>query len=200
MRRIAGALVSMIGVVACTTGDDANSKNPNPQGRVCGATMTVSGNFVADPSAPAPTGYAGCWPAGMWTFSAAVAMNDCSSQPMLAQSYAFQGIEEFSCTLDPMQRCSVDADCAPTSSGTCDPTQPIVDKFKLVTPDPTSIRSIVKVSELGNAMCEGEVDLYSNDGTQVWEFRPDLQQMVSGNLTGQGEFTIFTTDQYPTGN
>lgn len=178
------------------SGDDPSTM-PNPNGHVCGATFSVTGAFAADQSAPPPSGYTGCWPAGTWTFAAQMVDNNCSQAPMLQSSYSFKGQQEFTCSADEITRCTQDSDCASLTPSTCDFQQPIVDKFTLITPDPSMFQNIVKVSELGNAICEGEVDLYSPDGTQVWEFRPDLQQAVGGNLTGQGTFDIYTTNQWP---
>jgi hypothetical protein len=197
MTRLAGVCVLLgVSVTACTSGDDG-STNPNPNGHVCGATYTLTGAFSADPSSPAPSGYTGCWPAGTWTFAAQMMDNNCSQTPMVQSSYSFKGQQGYTCLADEMTPCSQDSDCASLSPGTCDLTAPIVDKFTLLTPDPTMFRNIVKVSELGNAICEGEVDLYSADGLSVWEFRPDLQQAVNGNLTGQGTFDIYTANQWP---
>jgi hypothetical protein len=163
-----------LALVGCVSGDDSNQTNPNPNGHVCGATLAITGSFAADPSAPPPAMYTGCWGAGTWTFAASIVNNDCSQTPALQPSYVFQAQAELDMNGDP-----------------------IVDKFPLVMPDPSTVQSIVKISELGNAMCEGEVDLYSPDGTQVWEFRPDLQQAVNNTLTGQGTFDIYTTNQWP---
>ena len=167
-------MVLGLSLAACVSGDDGPGPNPNPNGHVCGATLSITGSFSATSPSMMPSGYAGCWPEGTWTFAAAVMNNNCSQTPVPQQSYVFKGVAELDMNGDP-----------------------IVDMFPLVTPDPTSVQNIVKVSELGNAICEAEVDLYSPDGTQVWEFRPDLQQAVNGNLTGQGTFDIYTTNQWP---
>lgn len=186
-----GAILS-----ACTTGDEGTMM-PNPNGMNCSAALTISGTFTADASAPAPADYNGCWPAGTWTFAAQVADNNCATAPQLGAMYSFKGEQEWACQADPGTHCRGDADCAGLSPTTCDHTQPIVDLFTLVTPDPSSMKNIVKVSELGNGICEGEVDLYSADQMQVWTFRPDLQQAVGNTLTGQGEYGEYTTPQYP---
>jgi hypothetical protein len=136
MTRLAGVCALLVGAIttACTSGDDGSS-NPNPTGRSCTAQLTLAGTFAADASAPVPSGYNGCWPAGTWTFTATVGQNTCASPPTLLSSYVFLGQQELDNNGDP-----------------------IVDKFSLVTPDPASLRNIVKVSELGSAMCEGEVE------------------------------------------
>jgi hypothetical protein len=175
MTRVAGLCGLFFGVAltACTSGDDPNT-NPNPNGRTCTATLAISGSFTPDATIPMPAGYNGCWPEGTWTFSASVVNSDCKDAPALQNQYQFKADAELDMNGDP-----------------------IVDKFTLMMPAPTAFQNIVKVSELGNAICEGEVDLYSTDGMTVWSFRPDLQQAVNTNITGQGEYGVFTTNQWP---
>jgi hypothetical protein len=60
--------------------------------------------------------------------------------------------------------------------------------------DPAA-RSIVKVSEGGSGLCEGEVNLFSADGTQVYLFKPALN--ADNSIAGDGEFGVFTTNQWP---
>jgi hypothetical protein len=184
MTRVAGLCALLFGTTfaACTAGDEPNT-NPNPNGRNCTASLSVRGSFVPDNTVPMPTGYAGCWPEGMWTFTASVDNSDCKDTPMLANQYQFKAVG----SLD-------------------DAGDPVVKDFNLITPDPSTFYYaptmknwvVIKVSELGNAICEGEVDLYlPPDGKTMWSFRPDLQQAVNTSLTGQGEYAEFTTNQWP---
>jgi hypothetical protein len=164
------ASVSLVGLfaVGCTTGD--TSMPPNPNGRVCTTTLTAAGSFAPTVSTPPPTGWVGCWPAGTWTFQMAVVMNDCTPAPTPLAQYQFIGIQELDANGDP-----------------------IVDKFNYLT-DPT-VNYIAKVSQEGAGLCEGELDLYSADGKQVWTLKPVLQ--ADNTLIGDGEFGIFDTNQWP---
>jgi hypothetical protein len=101
----------------------------------------------------------------------AVAMNDCSTAPKPEASYAFKGVQ----TND-------------------DNGDPIVDTFTYLN-DPTNKRAIVKVSEGGSGLCEGEVDIYSADGTKVWLLKPELN--ADNTIVGDGEYGEYKSDQWP---
>lgn len=60
--------------------------------------------------------------------------------------------------------------------------------------DPAA-RYIVKVSQGGSGLCEGEVDLYSADGKTVYSLKPELN--ADSSITGDGEYNIYGTDQWP---
>jgi hypothetical protein len=157
------------GVVGCTTGDTPVM----PNGRLCGSTLSANGTFAPDPNATPPVDGTGCWPAGTWTFSMSIVENDCSPAPTLESQYQFKGEQ----TLD------MNGD-------------PVVDTFTYLT-DP-SARAIVKVSEGGAGLCEGEVDLYSTDGKTVWLLKPELN--ADNTITGDGEYGVFSSDQWPFGS
>lgn len=170
--RFASALFLGSLICGCTSGDspgaaDASTAND----RVCSATLTTSGSFVPDPAATPPTGSTGCWPAGTWTFTAAVADNTCSKPPTPEAQYQFKGTQ----TLD------MNGD-------------PVVNTFTYLN-DPTNTRVIVKVSEGGSGLCEGELDIYSTDGKTVWLLKPELN--ADNSVTGDGEYGEFSTDQWP---
>ena len=71
-------------------------------------------------------------------------------------------------------------------------TQDMLQSFTYTT-DPNA-HSIVKVSAAGNAMCEGELSLYSADGKQVWNLKPWLN--ADNTITGEGEYDLYGTDQW----
>src|SRR5262249_33555459 len=142
MTRIAGSFASMIVAafaVGCTTG--GSQGDMNTLGRVCTATFNVQGTFA--PGAAAPTGWDGCWPVGMWSFSATQTASDCASAPTVLAQYQMKG--------DQVTDMNGDPNYAMTYVG-----------------DP-SAHSITKVSEGGQSgQCEGELDLYSDDGKNVF--------------------------------
>jgi hypothetical protein len=162
------ALALGISVAACTSGDTTTIN-----GMQCTAELSLTGTFTPDGSRPAA--YDGCWGAGTWAFQAAVMSNTCDSSPSLSPMYQFTAASE----LDPQG-------------------DPIVDKFTLNTPDGSSVMNIVKISQLGAAQCEGEVDICSADGTHVFELRPDLTEAVGTGITGQGEFLQYDAPHCPT--
>jgi hypothetical protein len=169
MMRLAGASALFVLVAAgCGVGDDG-SMMPDPNGRQCDATLTVTGSFVPDATMPAPTGWTTCWPVGMWTFHAAVGTNNCSPTPMLAAQYQMQGTT------------------MPDQNGDPQPVMSFVGD--------QSLRPIAKYSDGGSGLCEGELDLYSADGLTVWLLKPELNS--DNSLTGDGEYGVFSTNQYP---
>jgi hypothetical protein len=128
--------------------------------------MTVSGSFQQT-LAP-PTGYSGCWPIGVWTFQAARGDSDCSTPGTLLSQYQFK-VEQ-----------QLDQDGNPTQV------------FSYMT-DP-SARSRVKVSQGGAGLCEGELDLWSGDGTEVWTLKPEMY--ADQHLGGDGEYAQYGSDQW----
>jgi hypothetical protein len=180
MTRFAGLCALSLGLLAsaCGVGNDptppamcSGSACGDMLGRVCGATMSITGSYVQ--SMPPPlnadgTPWQGCWPVGMWTFSAQIAMNDCQMSPTLLSQYQFRADS------------SLDADGN------------VQETFTYVT-DPTA-NNIVKVSE-DAAGCEGQLDLYSADGLQQWTLHPHMN-VGQTTLDGQGEYWLYTTDQW----
>lgn len=172
MMRLAGISAFFILAAGCGVGDDGGTNpNPNPNGRVCGAVLATSGSFTPDAANPPPTDYEGCWPVGMWTFTVAVSMNDCSAAPTPLAQYQMKGI------------------VMPDQNG-----DPLPEMTYVTAPGP---RVIAKYSEGGSGLCEGELDLYSDDGTKVWLLKPELN--ADNTITGDGEYGEFTTDQFPNG-
>lgn len=170
-------ILSALLLAACGVGEDPNGgggsgSDNNTLDRICTADLTITGTFAPGQAAPTnPDGstYVGCWPIGKWTFSVTVANNNCGTAPTPLPSYSFQG----TVTTDPQ---------------TGDPLQ----NFMYLT-DP-SAHTIVHVSEASNSQCEGEVDVYSADGTQVWNMKPWLD--TTHAITGQGEFAMYGSDQW----
>ncbi len=138
-------------------------------GRVCGSTFSITGSYQQSLAQPADV--EGCWGVGTWTFSAKVESNDCTSAPAVLPMYQFK-VDE-----------TTDADGNPDQT------------FTYMT-DP-SVHNRVKIS--GNGIgCEGELDLFSADGTQVYILKPELPKDAANGaaLSGDGEFWIYKTDQW----
>jgi hypothetical protein len=176
MMRLAGALAISLFAVGCGVGDpNDGGTQMNPLGRQCTATFTTQGTFAPDTANPPPvdptdgTPYEGCWPIGVWTFTAKIADNDCSPAPQLASQYQFKGTMTVNEDGDPVQ------------------------SFAYMT-DP-SARNIVKVSQGGSGLCEGEVQLFSADGLTMWLFKPALN--ADNSITGDGEYGVFDSNQWP---
>ena len=170
---------------ACVTGDDpgaggggggggggGSGSDNNTLDRICTAQLAITGTFTAGQAAPLNpdgTAYVGCWPIGTWKFSATVGTDTCSTPPTMLPSYSFVG----TVTTDPQ---------------TGDPLQNF-----MYTTDSTS-HVIVHVSEASNAQCEGEVDVYSADGKQLWNMKPWLN--TDKTITGEGEYALYGSDQW----
>jgi hypothetical protein len=140
-------------------------------GRVCNTKLTVTGSFVQSMAPPLNedgSTYTGCWPIGTWTFSAALGQSDCSSQPAVLPQYQFRVDSE------------IDADGIKYQSN------------HYMT-DP-SVRHRVKVSQGGDGLCEGELNLFSADGKEVWILKPELY--ADKHLGGDGEYTLYNSDQW----
>lgn len=173
MLRIAGLCAAALLATACTVDsvDDGTVMGPDLIGRVCTMQMTVTGSFVQS-SAPPPnedgSAYTGCWPIGTWTFQAQRGVTDCSTTPMLLSQYQFK-VEQ-----------RLDSDGLPY-------------QFNTFMTDP-SIRNRVKVSQGGNGLCEGEVNLFSADGKEVWIIKPELY--ADKHLGGDGEYSLHSSDQW----
>ena len=177
--RIAGisALVGLSLAAACTSGDSSPPNN-DTRGIQCTTNFTLTGSFTASQPRPADN-TDGCWPVGMWTFSAALdttMTNSCMPQPTPLQSYAFEG------------------DLTPDTN---DPTGPELEVYTYDT-DPTDQMIILKVSEGGSGSCQGELDLYSTDGTQVWLFKPETDTIAATTtISGYAIYTVYGSDQWP---
>jgi hypothetical protein len=171
MMRLAGAFAISILAVGCGVGDpNEGGIDMNPNGRVCTTTFTTHGTFAPDTANPRPAdGGSGCWPIGVWTFSANVDTNDCSPAPQVLNQYQFKGTVTLNMDGDPEQAFSYMTDA--------------------------SARSIVKVSQGGSGLCEGEVQLFSTDGLKVFLFKPALN--ADNSIAGDGEYGEFTSNQWP---
>jgi len=171
MLRIAGvsALLLATGCLVESSGEDLTPTDM--LGRICTMDLATTGSFVQSKAAPPHedgTPYTGCWPIGTWTFSASVGMGDCQTKPTLLAQYQFK--------VDEM----LDADGIPYQVNT-------------YMTDPTA-RARVKVSQGGDGLCEGELNLFSADGKEVTILKPELY--IDNHLGGSGEFQVYGSDQW----
>jgi hypothetical protein len=134
--------------------------------------MSVTGSYVETVAAPPNddgTPYVGCWGIGVWTFSAAPAgTTTCTNNPTPLSQYQFKG----------EQVADTDGELFPKWTYMTDP----------------SIRNRVKVSQGGDGLCEGELNLFSADGKEVWILKPELYS--DNTLRGEGEYTLYGSDQW----
>src|SRR5262249_32914568 len=143
MLRIAGfsALLFATGCLVSTDRDPIPDNNT--LGRVCSTELATAGSFLQSMPAPAnPDGtpYEGCWPIGTWTFTATVGMGDCSKQPTVLKQYQFRAEQ------------ALDTDGLPYQT------------YTYLT-DPNA-RNRLKISQGGDGLCEGELNLFSADGKE----------------------------------
>ncbi|HEY5949454.1 MAG TPA: hypothetical protein VIV40_28360 [Kofleriaceae bacterium] len=172
MLRIAGVCALVLGTTGCLVESDPGPvMGTDMLGRVCTTELAVTGSFVQSKAPPVHedgTPYTGCWPIGTWTFTASTGMGDCTTQPTLLAQYQFK--------VDEM----LDADGLPYQVNT-------------YMTDPAA-RNRVKVSQGGDGLCEGELNLFSADGKEVWILKPELY--ADNHLGGNGEYQLFKSDQW----
>ena len=177
MLRIAGVCAALLATLAtgCVVDsiDDGSTTHNGGElvGRVCTTQYAVSGSFQQSKPRPVHedgTTLTGCWPIGVWTFTVQQEQNDCSTPPTTLGQYQFR-VEE-----------RVDADGNPYQVNT-------------YMTDP-AVRHRVKVSQGGDGLCEGELNLFSGDGKEVWILKPELY--ADNRLGGDGEYSLHKSDQW----
>lgn len=195
MTRIAGTSVLfgiLIATSACGVGDDGDTPGGDviggtddrtKLGIVCSASLKVTGTFT--PGTPARTidpetmlPLTGCWPVGTWTFTAAVASNDCPAAPAVLPSYSFR--------VDRME--------GPDMQG------PVDSYANLTTVG--ALKWHLSVSSNGQG-CEGNFEFGSPDGKEYWNMQPVLANPVDPagppvtTLTGNGDYDQYNADGWP---
>jgi hypothetical protein len=180
-----GLLVSLAPLTACGVGDDGGLPS-TPEPRICSANLAITGNFTIGAMVPdkvnnttnEPPGdgqpdFTGCWPTGTWTWTLAVADSNCATPPTPEASYSFR------------------TDYVPDAGG-----EPQYEHTLLAPQLTTNYR--LKVSSGGGGLCEGILEIYSQDGKESWILHPALDVFnQSGPLTGVGEYAIWKEAQYP---
>jgi hypothetical protein len=177
---LAFGLVASLGACTVDDGGPADTDDPDEaKGIVCNSQLAITGTFAAeDPLRPAevPTG---CWPVGVWTFTASVdnqteISHRCETAPALLPEYKFRVIRKES--LNP-------------TTGEPDGTG-LVETYQYLT-DPSSHWRL-GVSEGGGGQCEGGLEITSADGKSYWNFKPML---TNSTIDGFGEFSLYKVSQ-----
>lgn len=172
MLRIAGVCALVLSTGCLVQSDGGGDPPGSMLGRICTTTLKTSGSFVQSKAPPVHedgTPYTGCWPIGTWTFTATMeGESDCDTPPTLLPQYQFKVDEMFDVDGNPYQ----------VNTYMTDP----------------SVRHRVKVSQGGDGLCEGELNLFSADGKEVWILKPELYADL--HLGGEGEYQLYHDDQW----
>jgi hypothetical protein len=195
-------------LAACGVGGDdgPDPVDPNPLAIACTDAFTVTGTFTPSTARPVDNpatpnideSVAGCWPAGMWTFTAALDPTDDNILDVSGdkipdrcgrvagtQAATFEAGYAFTVTRTDDGDGYVDA-YAMNSSGLAADCSAAGAKcvFRL------------KVSEGGSRECEGGLEIFSADRKQYWNLHPE-QATGSTSISGVGEFTQYNAPQNP---
>lgn len=144
--------------------DGKGDLEADQNGKVCSAYLSLEGTFTE--SRPVdPLEVKGCWPVGTWTFRAKLEQNDCAEPPALEPEYSFL----------------VERD------------EDQVETYKYLT-DPEWERVYIKVTSGGGGLCEGGLEVFSEDGMKVLNLKASL--LEDQTLTGFGEYDVFMVDRW----
>jgi hypothetical protein len=185
--RTTGLLLSVSFLVgACGVGDEETN---TPDERLCNAQLSITGTFTMSQPAPdlvdndtnmppadGQPDFTGCWPTGMWKFTASIDSTTCSSPPT-------QPATEYQFVTTYMQG-------SDGAGGEYD--------YQLVAPSLQVGEYRLKVSSGGGGLCEGVMELYLDGAKKAWLLHPALNVFnQSGPLTGVGEYGEFDEAIYP---
>lgn len=184
--RTTGLLLSLIFLGACGVGDEETN---TPDERLCNAQLSITGTFTMSQPAPdlvnndtnEPPGdgqpdFTGCWPTGMWKFTASIDSTTCATPPT-------QPAQEYQFVTTYMQG-------SDGAGGEYD--------YQLVAPSLQAGEYRLKVSSGGGGLCEGVMELYLDGAKKAWLLHPALNVFnQSGPLTGIGEYGEFDEPIYP---
>jgi len=132
--------------------------------QLCESTLAITGTFVQGDPPPADL-EGGCWPDGMWTFTATVTDNGtCPTQPPIPPQFQYKVVQD----------------------------DDFNDTITYLT-DPTNIYTPSSISGGDGGLCVGEFIIYSSDGKSIFNLRPALQ--TGNILDGQGDWRLYDSDQ-----
>lgn len=166
--QLAAGLIASCAFTACGVPDPAQYDAPrrfSTERALCSATLEVTGRL--EDSRAMPQDVVGCWPVGTWRFTATVKPDSstCDQDPELDSEYAFL----------------VDRD------------EDSKETYVYMN-DPSYSRVFVKVTSGGGGLCEGGLEIYSEKGTEVWNFKPSL--LADETIIGFGEYDEYDKDQW----
>jgi hypothetical protein len=174
---------------ACETGNGASvdAARPPPSeagntqlGIICSTFYSSAGTFAPNTGDPPPTGFSGCWPIGVWTFSLTMVAPSAGSGSACAGSNVPTPLTQYEFT----GTTTTDQDGDPEEVFTYNPQ-----------PDDPNVNNTIKVTEGGSGLCQGDVSLYDTTGTKVWTLSPELN--ADNSITGTGtEYDLYGTDQW----
>ncbi|HWE26683.1 MAG TPA: hypothetical protein VHB97_01720 [Polyangia bacterium] len=131
---------------------------------LCRATLTVSGQYVQGNPPPADLG-GGCWPDGMWTFSATITDGGgCTNAPTLPSQYQVQVTQD----------------------------DDFNDTITFVT-DPNNMFTHMHMNAGDGGICTGIFQWVSDDGFTIFEMHPSMQ--ADNSLIGGGQYSMYDADQ-----
>jgi hypothetical protein len=132
--------------------------------QLCEATLSIAGTFVQGDPPPSDLG-GGCWPDGLWTFTATMTDNGgCPTLPTIPPQFQYKVVQD----------------------------DDFNDTITYLT-DPTNIFTPSSISGGDGALCVGEFIIYSSDGKSIFNLRPALQ--ADNSLDGQGDWRLYDSDQ-----
>ncbi len=132
--------------------------------QLCDATLSIAGTFVQGDPPPSDLG-GGCWPDGMWTFTATVTDNGgCPTAPPIPPQFQYKVVQD----------------------------DDFNDTITYLT-DPTNMFTPSSISGGDGAICVGEFIIYSSDGKSIFNLRPALQ--ADNSLNGAGDWALYNSDQ-----
>jgi hypothetical protein len=180
----AGVIIA-VALAGCGIGSDGNPTGGTPTDGplshiLCTTAVHTQGTYTmgqarpTDPTTGTPLD--GCWPDGTWTFTAtaqpdsAQTVPQCSGgqAPTFAPSYSF-----------------IDTRVANDTG------ELTVDTFMYT----GMTHWTIKISQSGNAYCDADFEIYSDDGKQVWNLHPELDS-TTNTLNGGGDYTLYDNDQW----
>jgi hypothetical protein len=131
---------------------------------LCTATLSITGTYVQGNPPPSDLG-GGCWPDGMWTFTATVTDGGgCKSPPTLASQYQVKVVQDDN----------------------------FDDTITFVT-DPSNMYTHLQVDAAGGGLCTGIFTWVSDDGFTIFTMQPSLQS--DNSLNGHGQYEMYDADQ-----
>lgn len=196
MMHRAGAFIAIAFLaVGCGVGDDDfEPRDPNPAKMICTDAFKATGTWTAGIPMRDIDSPTGCWPVGLWSFTV-------SLDPTDDQILDITGDQK-------PDRCgAVSGTRAATFEGNysftvnrVDDGDGWVESYVVTGAVDQGGQKIwndkviykVKVTEGGGGECEGGLEIYSRDGLEYWNMKPNL---TGTTITGAGDYAIYEEPQ-----